>query len=75
MEVVVFFGIIGGVVAVFTEIPREHLEPVGHGDGGLLAMVLRAESGGVATGNDGAACDRTNGSAGKGVVERDADSG
>ena len=63
------------MVTVFTEIPGEHPEPVGHGDGGLFAMVLRAETGGVATGNDGAAGDRTNGSAGKGVVERNADSG
>ena len=57
MKIVIFLRIIGGVVSIFTEIKGEHLEAIGHGDGGLFAMVLRAGAWGIATRDDGAAGD------------------
>ena len=69
MKIVIFLRIVGGVISIFTEIEGEHLEPIGHGNGGLFAMILRAGAWGVATGDNGAAGNRADRSAGEGVIK------
>ena len=69
MKIIIFLRIISGVISIFTKIKGKHLEPIGHGNGGLFAMILRAGAWGVATGDNGAAGDRANGSAGEGVIK------
>ena len=69
MKIIIFLRIIGGVISIFAEIEGKHLEPIGHGNGGLFAMVLRAGAWGVATGDNGAAGNRADRSAGEGVIK------
>ena len=57
MKIVIFLRIVSSVISIFTEIKGEHLEAIGHGDGGLFTMVLRAGAWGIATRDDGAAGD------------------
>ena len=70
--VVIFFAVVGGVVAGVTEVGREHAMMRGQGHEGGPTVELRAEARRVAAGDQRGASDRANGGIGERVVKDDA---